>query len=85
MTDFVDPLEEPFDFDRNPRGALDPNAEAAYAAELEAERRDAEDTDADPDLDADVDVDVDGVEGTTVTSASEGDPLDPETPVDNLE
>ncbi|UOE44097.1 hypothetical protein [Agromyces larvae] len=79
MTDFVDPLEEPLGFDRDPRGALDPNAEEAYAAELEAERREAEDTE-------DAAAEGTGAEdGSVVTSASEGDPLDPETPVDNLE
>ena len=65
MTDFVDPLEEPFDADRDPR-PLDPDVDDASVDSSEADRQAAED-------------------GTKVTSASEGDPLDETTPVDNWE
>jgi hypothetical protein len=66
MTDFVDPLEEPFDADRDPRPPLDPDVDDARVDSSEADRQAAED-------------------GTKVTSASEGDPLDETTPVDNWE
>ena len=65
MTDFVDPLEEPFDADRDAR-PLDPDVDDALVDSSEADRQAAED-------------------GTKVTSASEGDPLDETTPVDNWE
>jgi len=66
MTDFVDPLEEPLDLDRDPRRPLDPDVDDALVDSAEADRQAAE-------------------EGTKVTSASEGDPMDETTPVDNLE
>jgi hypothetical protein len=43
MTDFVDPLEEPLDYDRDKRSATDAFAEDWYQKELDAEReKDAE-------------------------------------------
>ena len=66
MTDFVDPLEEPLDVDRDPSRPLDPDVDDALDDSAEADRQAAE-------------------EGTTVTSASEGVPMDETTPVDNLE
>ena len=66
MTDFVDPLEEPLDLDRDPRQPLDPDVDEALVDSAGADRQAAED-------------------GTKVTSASEGDPMDETTPVDNLE
>ena len=66
MTDFVDPLEEPLDLDRDPDRPLDPDVDEALVDSAEADRQAAED-------------------GTKVSSASEGDPLDETTPVDNLE
>ena len=66
MTDFVDPLEEPLDLDRDRRRPLDPDVDEALVDSAEADRQAAED-------------------GTKVTSASEGDPMDETTPVDNLE
>jgi hypothetical protein len=65
MTDFVDPLEEPFDADRGAE-PLDPDVDDARVDSSDADRQAAED-------------------GTKVTSASEGDPLDETTPVDNWE
>ncbi|MGI9825389.1 hypothetical protein [Agromyces sp. Marseille-Q5079] len=44
MTDFVDPLEEPFD--RNPRYGEDWAAQDAEAARFDAERREHENADA---------------------------------------
>lgn len=54
MTDFVDPLEEPFDYDRDPRNGEDFAAQDAAAARYDAERREHEnaaegDPAADPD------------------------------------
>lgn len=76
MTDFVDPLEEPFARDRQARTPLDPDVQEALDERIEAEHREAEDAEAG---------EADAVDGSVVTSASEGDPLDPTTPVDNLE
>ncbi|WP_394553839.1 hypothetical protein ACDF64_05195 [Agromyces sp. MMS24-JH15] len=42
MTDFVDPLEEPFGWDRDPRGALDPEVLEALELQRDEERRAAE-------------------------------------------
>ena len=42
MTDFVDPLEEPFDADRDPR-PLDPDVDDARVDSSEADRQAAED------------------------------------------
>ncbi|GAA1954999.1 hypothetical protein [Agromyces allii] len=42
MTDFVDPLEEPLDSDRDPRNGEDWAAQDAAAARYDAERREAE-------------------------------------------
>ncbi|QTX03832.1 hypothetical protein [Agromyces archimandritae] len=81
MTDFVDPLEEPYAADRAAATPPDAGAEEAFEARREAERREAENEAAEtrpgPSPDA--------ADGTQVTSASEGDALDPTTPVDNLE
>ncbi|GAA1839045.1 hypothetical protein [Agromyces salentinus] len=42
MTDFVDPLEEPFEFDRERRYGDDFEAQDAAAARYDAERREHE-------------------------------------------
>jgi len=66
MTDFVDPLEEPLDLDRDTDAPLDPEVDDDLVDSAEADRQAA-------------------VDGTKVTSASEGDAMDDTTPVDNLE
>ncbi|MFE6253702.1 hypothetical protein [Agromyces sp. NPDC057865] len=78
VTDFVDPLEEPFAQDRDPRPPLDPDLEEELVESADADRQAAEEgtsPGASPDA----------RDGSEVTSASEGDPLDETTPVDNLE
>ena len=75
VTDFVDPLEEPFAQDRDPRPPLDPDLEE----ELDDADRQAAEEGAMPGASPDA------RDGSEVTSASEGDPLDETTPVDNLE
>lgn len=77
VTDFVDPLEEPFDQDRDPR-PLDPDVDDDRIASADADRQAAEDGELPGDA-------PDARDGSDVTSASDGDPLDETTPVDNLE
>lgn len=75
MADFVDPIEEPLDthLDRDPDAPLDPdldNDELLSSAEADRRAATAGTTSDD---------------GSEVTSASEGEPLDDTKPVDNLE
>lgn len=74
MADFVDPIEEPqTHLDRDADAPLDPDLDNEdLLTSAEADRRAAVAGD-DPE------------DGTEVTSASEGDPMDDTTPVDNLE
>lgn len=78
MTDFVDPLEEPLAYDPDPR-----QAQAFAEQDAEAERQAREFADEDK-READEEQSA-AHDGTEVTSASEGEPLDDSTPVDNLE
>ena len=78
VTDFVDPLEEPFAQDRDPRPPLDPDVEDELVDSADADRQAAEEGTRPGDS-------PDARDGSEVTSASEGDPLDDTTPVDNLE
>ena len=70
MSSFVDPLEEPLDQDRRADGPLDADVNDDLVDSADADQRAAEH----------------GIDGTEETGgASEGEPLDPNTPVDNLE
>ena len=84
VTDFVDPLEEPFDQDRDPRPPLDPDVEDELVDSADADRQAAE-AGTLPGDSLDDPADRTSRDGSDVTSASEGEPLDDTTPVDNLE
>jgi len=75
MTDFVDPLEEPLGSDLERDRPLDPDVDPDDVDSDEADRQAA----------AEGTLSSGGVDGSDVTSASEGEPLDDTTPVDNLE
>ncbi|MBT2516330.1 hypothetical protein J7E29_02685 [Streptomyces sp. ISL-90] len=75
MADFVDPIKEPLKthLDRDADAPLDPDLDNDdVLTSAEADRRAAA-------------AGTKPEDGTEVTSASEGDPLDDTTPVDNLE
>ena len=78
MTDFVDPLGEPLSYDRDPRQAREFAEEDAEAEELAREYAEEDEREGEAERSA-------AQDGTEVTSASEGEPLDESTPVDNLE